>query len=206
MLHELAITDLGIIHQCHLLLGPGVTVVTGETGAGKTMVLRSLIEGLDGSNVITGHLVTTQLGAEDTLRRIVEDVAGHPAPSVVSVLKYFGAANPGPLSFPGPGWTFTIDVPTDVGGLAGLLDRLDRPLPRGPGDPRGPRRVHPGAGLREDEARLARLDVRRPRAAHGQPHGAARADLRGPLPARPLDVRCGRPGAASWGPRPSSRT
>lgn len=65
-------------------------------------------------------------GAEATLRRIVEDVAGHPAPSVVSVLKYFGEANPGPLSFPGPGWTFTIDVPTDVGGLAGLLDRLDR--------------------------------------------------------------------------------
>ena len=34
------------------------------------MVLRSLIEGLNGSNVITGHLVTTQLGAEDTLRMV----------------------------------------------------------------------------------------------------------------------------------------
>ena len=48
----------------------GFIVITGEIGAGKTMVLRSLIEGLNGSNVITGHLVTTQLGADDTLRMV----------------------------------------------------------------------------------------------------------------------------------------
>lgn len=48
----------------------GFIVITGEIGAGKTMVLRSLIESLNGSNVITGHLVTTQLGAEDTLRMV----------------------------------------------------------------------------------------------------------------------------------------
>jgi decaprenylphospho-beta-D-ribofuranose 2-oxidase len=64
-------------------------------------------------------------GAEDALREIVEAIADHPAPSFLSVLKYFGEANPGPLSFPGPGWTLSIDVPTDVGGLAPLLDRLD---------------------------------------------------------------------------------
>lgn len=65
-------------------------------------------------------------GAEDVLREIVEAIADHPAPSFLSVLKYFGESNPGPLSFPGPGWTLSIDVPTDVGGLAPLLDRLDR--------------------------------------------------------------------------------
>lgn len=48
----------------------GFIVITGEIGAGKTMVLRSLIEGLTGSNIIVGHLVTTQLGAEDTLRMV----------------------------------------------------------------------------------------------------------------------------------------
>jgi general secretion pathway protein A len=48
----------------------GFIVITGEIGAGKTMVLRSLIESLSGSNVIIGHLVTTQLGAEDTLRMV----------------------------------------------------------------------------------------------------------------------------------------
>jgi hypothetical protein len=48
----------------------GFIVITGEIGAGKTMVLRSLIDSLNGSNVIIGHLVTTQLGAEDTLRMV----------------------------------------------------------------------------------------------------------------------------------------
>ena len=48
----------------------GFIVITGEIGAGKTTVLRSLIEGLSGSNVVAGHLVTTQLGAEDTLRMV----------------------------------------------------------------------------------------------------------------------------------------
>lgn len=48
----------------------GFIVITGDIGAGKTTVLRALIDGLHGSNVITGHLVTTQLGAEDTLRMV----------------------------------------------------------------------------------------------------------------------------------------
>jgi putative secretion ATPase (PEP-CTERM system associated) len=60
----------------------GFVVITGEIGAGKTMTLRALIDGLHGSNVVTGHLVTTQLDAEDTLRMVgsafgfkVKDVA-----------------------------------------------------------------------------------------------------------------------------------
>ena len=48
----------------------GFVVITGEIGAGKTTILRTLIDGLHGSNVVTGHLVTTQLGAEDTLRMV----------------------------------------------------------------------------------------------------------------------------------------
>ncbi|HEX6418840.1 MAG TPA: FAD-binding oxidoreductase [Acidimicrobiales bacterium] len=64
-------------------------------------------------------------GAEDTLRVIVEAIAEHPAPSFLAVLKYFGEANPGPLSFPGPGWTLAVDVPTDVDDLGALLNRLD---------------------------------------------------------------------------------
>lgn len=64
-------------------------------------------------------------GAEDTLRRIIEAIAHHPAASFVSVLKYFGDANPGPMSFPGPGWTLAVDVPTDIRGLAELLHQLD---------------------------------------------------------------------------------
>ncbi len=48
----------------------GFVVITGEIGAGKTTILRNLIDGLHGSNVVIGHLVTTQLGAEDTLRMV----------------------------------------------------------------------------------------------------------------------------------------
>ena len=48
----------------------GFVVITGEIGAGTTTILRTLIEGLHGSNVVTGHLVTTQLSAEDTLRMV----------------------------------------------------------------------------------------------------------------------------------------
>ena len=48
----------------------GFIVITGEVGAGKTTLLRTLIDSLHGSNVVVGHLVTTQLGAEDTLRMV----------------------------------------------------------------------------------------------------------------------------------------
>lgn len=42
MLHELSITSLGVIESARLPLRSGLTVVTGETGAGKTMVLTGL--------------------------------------------------------------------------------------------------------------------------------------------------------------------
>lgn len=42
MLIELAITDLGVISELSLVLGPGLTAVTGETGAGKTMVVEAI--------------------------------------------------------------------------------------------------------------------------------------------------------------------
>src|SRR3954469_14700267 len=42
MLQELRIKGLGVIDEAVLPLGPGLTVVTGETGAGKTMVVTGL--------------------------------------------------------------------------------------------------------------------------------------------------------------------
>jgi len=42
MIEELRISSLGVIDASTLELGPGFTVVTGETGAGKTMVVTAL--------------------------------------------------------------------------------------------------------------------------------------------------------------------
>ncbi|HSP52728.1 MAG TPA: DNA repair protein RecN [Cryobacterium sp.] len=42
MIEELVIRDLGVIMEATLPLGPGFTAVTGETGAGKTMVVTAL--------------------------------------------------------------------------------------------------------------------------------------------------------------------
>lgn len=42
MISDITISNLGVISEARLPLGPGLTVVTGETGAGKTMVVTAL--------------------------------------------------------------------------------------------------------------------------------------------------------------------
>ena len=42
MIEEISIRDLGVIASARLPLGPGFTALTGETGAGKTMVVTAL--------------------------------------------------------------------------------------------------------------------------------------------------------------------
>lgn len=71
---------------------------------------------------------------EGRLRRIVEAFVRGPAPATLAVLKRFGAANPGPLSFPSPGWTLAVDLPAARGDtLASFLDGLDREVAEGGG-------------------------------------------------------------------------
>ncbi|MBK8689366.1 MAG: AAA family ATPase [Betaproteobacteria bacterium] len=48
----------------------GFIVVTGEVGAGKTTIVRSLLAKLDPHKVVAAQLVSTQLDAEDTLRLV----------------------------------------------------------------------------------------------------------------------------------------
>lgn len=42
MIEEISIRNLGVIEEARLPLGPGFTAITGETGAGKTMVVSAL--------------------------------------------------------------------------------------------------------------------------------------------------------------------
>lgn len=48
----------------------GFIVITGAVGAGKTTIVRGLLDSLDPNKVVAAHLVSTQLDAEDTLRLV----------------------------------------------------------------------------------------------------------------------------------------
>ena len=48
----------------------GFIVITGEVGAGKTTIVRGMLDGLDQDKVVAAHLVSTQLDADDTLRLV----------------------------------------------------------------------------------------------------------------------------------------
>lgn len=75
MIEEISIRDLGVIGEARLPLGPGFTALTGETGAGKTMVVTALglllgeradsgiIRSGSRQTVVEGHWVVPATGA-----------------------------------------------------------------------------------------------------------------------------------------------
>jgi hypothetical protein len=59
------------------------------------------------------------------LKKLLEITSGEKLPSFLSVLKYFGKSETGPLSFPMEGYMLAMDFPiTDR--LFGILDRMDQ--------------------------------------------------------------------------------
>jgi general secretion pathway protein A len=64
--HEIAYSYLKYgVHQ-----GEGFLVITGEVGAGKTTLVRALLEHLDPNTIVTAQIVSTQLEADDLLRAV----------------------------------------------------------------------------------------------------------------------------------------
>ena len=60
MLSELRVSQLGVIDDLSLVFGPGMTALTGETGAGKTLVVEAV-------ELLTG-------GRADAVVRAVETI------------------------------------------------------------------------------------------------------------------------------------
>jgi DNA repair protein RecN (Recombination protein N) len=82
-LRELTIRNLGVIDSAEVEFKSGLTVITGETGAGKTMVLTALNLILGGKSdsdfVRTGQerlLVSGRFELGDSLSSIIEDIGG----------------------------------------------------------------------------------------------------------------------------------
>lgn len=92
MIEEISIRNLGVIGDARLPLGPGFTALTGETGAGKTMVVTALglllgdrsdssvLRQGGGSAVVEGHW---QIDADGSVADRVRDAGGDMDPSDV---------------------------------------------------------------------------------------------------------------------------
>ena len=99
----------------------------------------------------------------------IELLGSSGVPSFLGVLKRFGPADPGPLSFPIQGWTLALDVPVGPPQLPSVLDALDELVVDAGG------RVYLAKDARLDPARLAamypRLDELAAVRARLDPHG-----------------------------------
>jgi DNA repair protein RecN (Recombination protein N) len=80
LLRELELASLGVITHARLTLPPGLTVVTGETGAGKTMLLGALawlVGGRADSSLVAGDRAQVsgvfQVTSEHAASRAAED-------------------------------------------------------------------------------------------------------------------------------------
>jgi decaprenylphospho-beta-D-ribofuranose 2-oxidase len=124
--------------------------------------------------VVQYQLAVPDRGGE-TVRRAIELLATSGVPSFLAVLKRFGPADPGFLSFPIEGWTLALDMPVGPPQLPGVLDRLDE-LVAGDGG-----RVYLAKDARLDPRHLPamypRLDELAALRARLDPHGVLTSDL-----------------------------
>ncbi len=85
MIEEMTIEGLGVIARAHLEFSPSFTVITGETGAGKTMVLTGL-------SLLLGGRADPAAVRAGTPRAVVEGVIAEPGPAVADRAREAGAS------------------------------------------------------------------------------------------------------------------
>lgn len=76
MVHELAVHDLGIIERVRLSLAPGLVALTGETGAGKSLLVQSL-------QLLRGERADAEQVRSGCEKLVVEARVAPPTPSPV---------------------------------------------------------------------------------------------------------------------------
>jgi decaprenylphospho-beta-D-ribofuranose 2-oxidase len=148
------------------------------------------LDAVDGWNRLYGRegFVQYQLvipdGREAALDGVFAMIRDRRLPVLLAVLKRFGPASPGALSFPLPGWTLAADIPAGAAGLAEALDELDELVAQSGGRVYLAKDVRMRAELLE--AMYPRIGRFREIAAQADPDGVLRSDL-----SRRLAVRDG---------------
>ncbi|MGW5525120.1 DNA repair protein RecN [Gordonia sp. NPDC003950] len=90
MLEELSIAGLGVIDEAAAQLSPGFTALTGETGAGKTMIVTSL-RLLSGARADAGRVRSGSERATVEGRFRVAGADGEPSAEIAELLESSGA-------------------------------------------------------------------------------------------------------------------
>lgn len=124
MIEELRIRDLGVIADTTLPLGPGFTAITGETGAGKTMVVSAL-------GLLMGERSDTGAVRSGTKQARVSGIVRTSDPAVEEIVDELGGdIEEGELvltrtvSAEGRSRVSVGGTSAPVGGLLRLADRL----------------------------------------------------------------------------------
>ncbi len=123
MLRDLSIKNLAIVEDLRLELGAGFTAITGETGAGKSILVDalSLISGSRASSDMLRHeadrlVVSARFDAVDAILRSLEDSGVTAVDGEIVVRREIGAD--------GRGRAFVNDDPVAAKTIARLGDRL----------------------------------------------------------------------------------